>query len=165
LHRRPAQRAPLRRGAGRSPRSALAPAGRRAARARSARHAGRVVVEGLPTMESDTLDLRAALVEHFGFDAFRPGQEAVVRSVLEGRSTVAVMPTGAGKSLCYQLPALLLPGVTLVVSPLVALMKDQVGSLQARGISATFINSSIDDAEKARRLEGVRRGAYKLVYV
>ena len=75
------------------------------------------------------------------------------------------MPTGAGKSLCYQLPAMLLPGVALVVSPLVALMKDQVDSLVARGIPATFINSSIDDGEKARRLDGVRRGAYKLVYV
>lgn len=109
--------------------------------------------------------LRSALQQHFGHDGFRPGQEAVVRSVLEGRSTVAVMPTGAGKSLCYQLPALLLPGTALVVSPLVALMKDQVDSLQARGVSATFINSSIDDAEKARRLDGVRRGQFKLVYV
>ena len=116
-------------------------------------------------MEFSPDGVRAALLQHFGFDGFRPGQEAVVRSVLEGRSTVAVMPTGAGKSLCYQLPALLLPGTTLVVSPLVALMKDQVDSLQARGIPATFINSSIDDAEKARRLDGVRRGAFKLVYV
>lgn len=116
-------------------------------------------------MDLSSAALRGALRRHFGFDEFRPGQEAVIRSVLEGRSTVAVMPTGAGKSLCYQLPAMLLPGTTLVVSPLVALMKDQVDSLAARGIPATFINSSLDDAEKARRIEGVRRGAFKLVYV
>lgn len=116
-------------------------------------------------MVTPLADLPGALQKHFGFDEFRPGQEAVVRSVLEGRSTVAVMPTGAGKSLCYQLPALLLPGTTLVVSPLVALMKDQVDSLLARGIPATFINSSIDEGERARRLEGIRRGAFKLVYV
>ncbi|WP_373046441.1 RecQ family ATP-dependent DNA helicase [Vulgatibacter sp.] len=124
-----------------------------------------LVVEEPPLMDLSPDGLRASLQQHFGFDGFRPGQEAVVRSVLEGRSTVAVMPTGAGKSLCYQLPALLLPGTALVVSPLVALMKDQVDSLQARGIPATFINSSIDDGEKARRLDGVRRGAFKLVYV
>lgn len=116
-------------------------------------------------MDTPSGELSASLRKYFGFDEFRPGQEAVVRSVLEGRSTVAVMPTGAGKSLCYQLPALLLPGTTLVVSPLVALMKDQVDSLLARGIPATFINSSIDEGERARRLEGIRRGAYKLVYV
>lgn len=116
-------------------------------------------------MDTPSGDLAASLRKHFGFDAFRPGQEDVVRSVLEGRSTVAVMPTGAGKSLCYQLPALLLPGTTLVVSPLVALMKDQVDSLQARGIPATFINSSIDEGERARRLDGIRRGVFKLVYV
>jgi len=116
-------------------------------------------------MEPTSSDIAAALERHFGFSAFRPGQEPVVASVLEGTSTVAVMPTGAGKSLCYQLPAMLLPGTALVVSPLVALMKDQVDSLQARGIAATFINSSIDDGEKARRIDAMRRGEYKLVYV
>lgn len=116
-------------------------------------------------MEFSTTDLSAALESHFGFSAFRPGQEAVIASVLEGRSTVAVMPTGAGKSLCYQLPALLLPGTALIVSPLVALMKDQVDSLLARGVPATFINSSIDEVERASRLEAMRRGAFKLVYV
>src|SRR5690554_6704839 len=104
-------------------------------------------------MDLSSPDLTAALERHFGFPAFRPGQEAVVASVLQGRSTVAVMPTGAGKSLCYQLPALLLPGTALIVSPLLALMKDQVDSLTARGIPATFINSSIDDAEKTQRIE------------
>ncbi|AKU92150.1 RecQ family ATP-dependent DNA helicase [Vulgatibacter incomptus] len=116
-------------------------------------------------MEPSHAEIAGALERHFGFAGFRPGQEAVVRSVLAGKPTVAVMPTGAGKSLCYQLPALLLPGTALIVSPLVALMKDQVDSLSARGIPATFINSSIDDAEKARRLDAVRRGAFKLVYV
>lgn len=116
-------------------------------------------------MELPSSDLAAALERHFGFSAFRPGQEAVVASVLAGTSSVAVMPTGAGKSLCYQLPALLLPGTALVVSPLVALMKDQVDSLQARGVPATFINSSIDDGEKARRIDAMRRGEFKLVYV
>ncbi|HWV38752.1 MAG TPA: ATP-dependent DNA helicase RecQ [Vulgatibacter sp.] len=116
-------------------------------------------------MEPTSSDIVAALERHFGFSAFRPGQEAVVASVLAGTSTVAVMPTGAGKSLCYQLPAMLLPGTALVVSPLVALMKDQVDSLQARGIAATFINSSIDDGEKARRIDAMRRGEFKLVYV
>lgn len=110
-------------------------------------------------------DLSAALNSHFGFSAFRPGQEAIVRSVLEGKNTVAVMPTGAGKSLCYQLPALLLPGTALVISPLVALMKDQVDALTARGIPATFVNSSIREEERAARIQGIREGRYKLVYV
>lgn len=109
--------------------------------------------------------LRDALSQHFGFSGFRPGQEAIVRSVLEGRNTVAVMPTGAGKSLCYQLPAMLLPGTCLVVSPLVALMKDQVDALSAKGIPATFVNSSIGEAERAERIQKLREGAYKLVYV
>ncbi len=116
-------------------------------------------------MELPSSDLTASLERHFGFPGFRPGQEAVVESVLAGTPTVAVMPTGAGKSLCYQLPAMLLPGTALIVSPLVALMKDQVDALTARGIPATFINSSIDDAEKAQRIEAMRRGAFKLVYV
>jgi RecQ family ATP-dependent DNA helicase len=116
-------------------------------------------------MDGEALDLCRALKQHFGFDGFRPGQEAVVRSVLSGRNTVAVMPTGAGKSLCYQLPALLLPGTALVISPLVALMKDQVDSLTARGVPATFVNSSIDEDERNRRIAAMVRGEYKLVYV
>ena len=110
-------------------------------------------------------DLSAALSRHFGFSGFRPGQEEIVRSVLEGRNTVAVMPTGAGKSLCYQLPAMLLPGTCLVVSPLVALMKDQVDALTAKGIPATFVNSSIGEEERAQRIQGIREGRFKLVYV
>src|SRR5262245_29829898 len=84
------------------------------------------------------------LAERFGFDSFRPGQEQVVDALLAGRSALAVFPTGAGKSLCYQLPALLLDGVTLVVSPLIALMKDQIDFLARRGIDAARLDSSLD---------------------
>jgi superfamily II DNA helicase RecQ len=105
------------------------------------------------------------LVRHFGLAEFRPGQAQVISSVLSGRNTVVVMPTGAGKSLCYQLPAMLLPGVTLVISPLIALMKDQVEQLTARGIPATFINSSLSDMDRADRIRRLRAGEYKLVYV
>jgi ATP-dependent DNA helicase RecQ len=105
------------------------------------------------------------LVRHFGWSEFRPGQAQVINSVLSGRNTVVVMPTGAGKSLCYQLPAMLLPGVTLVVSPLIALMKDQVEQLAGRGIPATFINSSLSDMERADRIRRMRGGEFKLVYV
>src|SRR5271165_6340700 len=107
----------------------------------------------------------AALKRHFGFDRFRPGQEAVVGDALGGRDLLALMPTGGGKSLCYQLPALLQPGVTLVVSPLIALMQDQVRLLQDNGISASYLNSSIEPAEITRRLKGLLRGDYKLVYL
>src|ERR1700674_1385296 len=104
------------------------------------------------------MELSQALQHHFGYDSFRKGQEQAVRSVLSGRPTIAILPTGGGKSLCYQLPALLLEGTTVVVSPLVALMKDQVDALRARGIAATFINSSLSDAERQERQAAVRRG-------
>ena len=110
-------------------------------------------------------ELNDALKRTFGFDAFRPGQEAVVRQILAGRDVLALMPTGGGKSLCYQLPALLQPGVSLVVSPLIALMQDQVRQLQDNDISATFINSSLDPAEISRRVAGLLRGDFKLVYL
>ena len=110
-------------------------------------------------------DLTNALKRTFGFDAFRPGQEAVVQHVLTGRDVLALMPTGGGKSLCYQLPALLQPGVSLVVSPLIALMQDQVRQLLDNDIAATFINSSLESAEIGRRLAGLHRGDYKLVYL
>ncbi|MEW6430929.1 MAG: ATP-dependent DNA helicase RecQ [Myxococcota bacterium] len=110
-------------------------------------------------------ELVAGLKRYFGMDAFRPGQRDVIESVLSGRNTVVVMPTGAGKSLCYQLPALLLDGVTVVVSPLIALMQDQVDALRARGLSATFINSTLSDGERADRQRRMRAGEYKLVYV
>ena len=110
-------------------------------------------------------DALTALREHFGFENFREGQREVISAILEGHDTVVVMPTGGGKSLCYQLPALMREGATVVVSPLIALMKDQVEALQARHLPATFINSSIDFEEQKARISGVRRGAYKLVYV
>jgi ATP-dependent DNA helicase RecQ len=110
-------------------------------------------------------DALSALHEHFGFDDFREGQREVIMSILEGHDTVVVMPTGGGKSLCYQLPALMKPGATIVVSPLIALMKDQVDALAARNLPATFINSSITFEEQKARISGVRRGLYKLVYV
>ncbi|MEK6279608.1 MAG: RecQ family ATP-dependent DNA helicase [Acidobacteriota bacterium] len=110
-------------------------------------------------------DALTSLHKHFGFDDFREGQREVIGAILEGKDAVVVMPTGSGKSLCYQLPALMLDGATLVVSPLIALMKDQVDALHARGLPATFINSSIDEREQRVRLDGLRRGAFKLVYV
>jgi ATP-dependent DNA helicase RecQ len=121
----------------------------------------RLVSHELPYFE----EMKAGLKQHFGLDAFRPGQAEVISSVLSGRNTVVVMPTGAGKSLCYQLPAMLLDGVTVVVSPLIALMQDQVDALQARGIAATFINSTLSDGERAERQRRLRGGDYKLVYV
>jgi ATP-dependent DNA helicase RecQ len=102
---------------------------------------------------------------HYGFSSFRPGQEKAVDAVLEGRSAVVILPTGGGKSLCYQLPAMVLPGITIVVSPLIALMKDQVDQLDAMGIAATFINSSLSTAELSKRLNGLAEGIYRLVYI
>jgi ATP-dependent DNA helicase RecQ len=106
-----------------------------------------------------------ALRQYFGFAEFREGQAEVIDSVLSGHDSVVVMPTGGGKSLCYQLPAMMLDGATLVVSPLIALMKDQVDQLVARGLPSTFINSSLSYGETNRRLSEIRRGLYKLVYV
>jgi ATP-dependent DNA helicase RecQ len=109
-------------------------------------------------------DLRARLKSVFGFDAFRPGQEDVIQAVMTGRDCLAVMPTGAGKSLTYQLPARLLGGTTLVISPLIALMKDQVDGLQEAGLRATFLNSSLDPAERMERIRKLHRGDFELVY-
>jgi ATP-dependent DNA helicase RecQ len=107
----------------------------------------------------------AALKEYFGFSKFLDGQEEVISEIVSGRDGLVVMPTGGGKSLCFQIPALCFPGVTLVVSPLIALMKDQVDALQARGIGATLINSTLSWPEQKERLDGMRRGEFKLVYV
>jgi ATP-dependent DNA helicase RecQ len=105
------------------------------------------------------------LNERFGYRDFRPGQAATIAAVLQGHNVLAVMPTGSGKSLCYQLPALLREGCTVVISPLIALMKDQVDALQAQGIAATFVNSSLSVSEQAARLRACRAGAYDLLYV
>jgi ATP-dependent DNA helicase RecQ len=117
------------------------------------------------TSTATTADLAFELKRSFGFDSFRAGQEAVVRDALAARDVLAVMPTGGGKSLCFQLPAVLQRGVMLVVSPLIALMQDQVRLLTQNGIAATFINSSLPSAEVAGRLKGMQRGEFKLVYV
>lgn len=106
-----------------------------------------------------------SLREHFGFPDFREGQGDVINAILEGKDVVVVMPTGSGKSLCYQLPALMLGGPTLVVSPLIALMKDQVDALRERGLPATFINSSLNPSEQRERINAVRNGQFKLVYI
>jgi|TARA_B110000037_G_C17127882_1_gene509253 ATP-dependent DNA helicase RecQ len=107
----------------------------------------------------------AALKEHFGFSKFLDGQEEVISEIVSGKDGLVVMPTGGGKSLCFQIPALCFPGVTLVISPLIALMKDQVDALVARNIPATLINSTLSWPEQKERLDGMRNGSYKLVYV
>ena len=109
--------------------------------------------------------LKELMALHYGFSVFRPGQEEAIDNVLAGLSTVIVMPTGGGKSLCYQLPALALDGVTIVISPLIALMKDQVDNLNSIGIPATFINSSLGPSVGYERIEDVKQGKYKLLYI
>ncbi len=111
------------------------------------------------------LTTQEALQKHFGFSEFREGQEAAVQRILNGQHTLLVMPTGAGKSLTYQLPALLLPGVTLVISPLIALMKDQVDSLLRAELPATYINSSLPGQEVHERMRAVLEGHVKLLYI
>lgn len=108
---------------------------------------------------------KQTLKTYFGYDTFRPGQEVIVEHILAGRDVLAVMPTGAGKSLCYQLPALLLPGITVVVSPLISLMMDQVKALNEAGVHAAYINSSLTESQIARALELAKAGQYKIIYV
>ena len=111
------------------------------------------------------MDKYEALKRYFGHAQFRPGQEALVDALLSGRDVLGVMPTGAGKSVCYQLPALLLPGVSLVISPLISLMKDQVAALGQAGIPAALLNSTLSQEEYRDTLRRARRGEYKLLYV
>jgi ATP-dependent DNA helicase RecQ len=108
--------------------------------------------------------LHGTLKDVFGYDTFRPLQEEIIRDSLAGKDVFALLPTGGGKSLCYQLPALLRDGLTVVVSPLIALMKDQVDGLQAAGVAATFLNSTLDAAESRRRLRGLHQGEFRLLY-
>jgi ATP-dependent DNA helicase RecQ len=110
-------------------------------------------------------DLLLTLKTSFGYSSFRPLQEDIIRATLAGRDVFALLPTGGGKSLCFQLPALHRTGLTVVVSPLIALMKDQVDQLQAAGIAATFLNSSLSAAEARSRLAGLHRGEWRLLYV
>ena len=110
-------------------------------------------------------DAKLALQKYFGFREFLDGQETVIANIVGGRDTMVIMPTGGGKSLCYQLPAMVMDGVTVVVSPLIALMKDQVDALERRSIPATLINSTLSLGEQQERIDALRRGEYKLVYV
>lgn len=108
---------------------------------------------------------KEALKAVFGYDSFRPGQEAVINAILDGRDILAVMPTGAGKSLCYQVPAMLLSGITLVISPLISLMQDQVKALNEAGVDAAFINSSLSEKELNDTFKNAYKGHYKIIYV
>ncbi len=116
-------------------------------------------------MKTDATPLLPLLKQYFGFASFRPLQEEIIRDSLAGRDVFALLPTGGGKSLCFQLPALAEPGLTVVVSPLIALMKDQVDSLQASGVATTFLNSSLVAGESRSRLAGLHRGEFHLLYV
>jgi ATP-dependent DNA helicase RecQ len=111
------------------------------------------------------VNLLPALKKHFGYDSFRPLQEEIIRDALAGRDVFALLPTGGGKSLCYQLPALVRDGLTVVVSPLIALMKDQVDGLLANGVAATFLNSTLGETEARARLCGLHNGEFRLLYV
>ena len=111
------------------------------------------------------MSLLPLLKQNFGFSSFRPLQEEIIRDSLAGRDVFALLPTGGGKSLCFQLPALAQPGLTVVVSPLISLMKDQVDALQASGIAATFLNSSLQAGESRERLHGLHHGRYRLLYL
>src|SRR5947199_3027051 len=112
-----------------------------------------------------TVDLSATLKKHFGYDEFRPLQREIIQDALAGRDVFVLMPTGGGKSLCFQLPALTRDGLTIVVSPLISLMKDQVDALQTSGIPATYLNSTVDREEAKARWRGLHRGDYRLLYV
>ena len=111
------------------------------------------------------MELESLLKQYFGYTSFRPGQHEVIQTLLEGRDCLAIMPTGAGKSICFQLPALMMPGVTLVISPLISLMKDQVDSLVNQEIPATYINSQCTFEEAKARFAAIRAGRVKLVYI
>lgn len=105
------------------------------------------------------------LKQHYGYDSFRPGQEAIITNVMNGNRTMGIMPTGGGKSICYQIPSLIVPGLTIVISPLISLMKDQVDELNELGISSTFINSSLSNREVNERITMMQLGQYRLVYI
>lgn len=116
-------------------------------------------------MTPQSSELLAVLKQHFGYASFRPLQEQIIRDSLAGKDVFALLPTGGGKSLCFQLPALVRPGLTLVISPLISLMKDQVDALQASGIAATFLNSSLHPQEANKRMHDLHNGKYRLLYV
>ena len=119
----------------------------------------------VPKVTRELTRMRRTLRETFGLDKLRPGQAEVIRSVLEGNNTLAIMPTGAGKSLCYQLPSLHLPGTTVVVSPLISLMKDQVDKLEEAGIEAAQLNSSLTTEEHEENLEQIKTEKSDFIFV
>jgi len=110
-------------------------------------------------------DIYAALKQYYGYDSFRPGQEQAISAVLSGRDALCVMPTGAGKSVCYQLPAAVLPGITIVISPLISLMQDQVAALNQMGIRAAYLNSTLTPRQMEKAMDNACAGVYKLIYV
>src|SRR5271167_4881402 len=114
---------------------------------------------------SDHAAAERTLRKTFGFEAFRPGQSEIVAAILDGRDVLAVMPTGSGKSLCYQLPSLIRDGLTIVVSPLIALMRNQVAQLRGYGVAAAALNSANDAGENRSVLDRIARGDLRLVYV
>ena len=122
-------------------------------------------VEWMERAEKNKMTKYEVLKKYFGYDSFREGQEMLVDALLNGQDVLGIMPTGAGKSLCYQIPALLLPGITLVVSPLISLMKDQVSTLNQAGIHAAFLNSSLSAAQYRKALGFAMEGRYKIIYV
>jgi ATP-dependent DNA helicase RecQ len=111
------------------------------------------------------MDKYGVLKHYFGYDTFKPGQSELIDSILSGRDALGVMPTGSGKSLCYQIPAMLLPGISLILSPLISLMKDQVGALVQSGVPAAYLNSSLSATQQAAVLRRALNGAYKILYV
>lgn len=119
----------------------------------------------MPETATQQLSPQKVLQEHFGHPEFRPGQEEIVQTITSGKQTLVIMPTGGGKSLCYQLPALLMEGTAIVISPLISLMQDQVDALSKKGIAATYINSTLTPKEQNERIQGLRSGAFKLVYI
>ena len=110
------------------------------------------------------MDKYEVLKQTFGYTSFREGQERLVDSTLSGRDVLGIMPTGAGKSICFQIPALMFPGITIVISPLISLMKDQVTALNAAGIHAAYINSSLTEGQFYKAMEYARKGRYKIIY-
>src|SRR6188508_2072459 len=117
-------------------------------------------------MEKTAADsVQDILQARFGYSSFRFDQRRIIDNVLAGRDTFVLMPTGGGKSLCYQIPALVIDGLTVVVSPLIALMKDQVDTLVENGVPATFLNSSISSTESSKRLKAIFRGDIRLLYL
>src|SRR5205807_2360814 len=121
--------------------------------------------KGRETAKTNAVDLAPTLKKHFGYDQFRPLQAEIISDALAGRDVLVLMPTGGGKSLCFQLPALTREGLTIVVSPLISLMKDQVDALQTSGIPATYLNSTLDRDESKARWRGLHRGEYRMLYV